>query len=151
MDDKMPFDSYVKSEYIISDTKVKTAPFETVKDKKTDVSLIIISVLSVLAIVVCAMYLSFILDTPKADYNISGTNISGYTESGKNEVIEGKININTANLSALCTLKGIGESKALDIISYRNEHGKFKSIDEIKNVSGIKDATFEKIKDYICI
>ena len=47
------------------------------------------------------------------------------------------------------TLPGIGESRAGDIIRYRDEHGLFSSIDDIKNISGIKDKMFEKIKDYI--
>ena len=45
-------------------------------------------------------------------------------------------------------LSGIGEARALDIISYREKHGAFKRIEDIKNVSGIKDAAFNKIKDY---
>ena len=47
------------------------------------------------------------------------------------------------------TLAGIGESRAEDIIRYREEKGKFRSIEEIKNIPGIKDAVFEKIKDKI--
>ena len=48
-------------------------------------------------------------------------------------------------------LPGIGESRAADIISYREKNGDFKSIDEIKKISGIKDNIFEKIKDLITI
>ena len=48
-------------------------------------------------------------------------------------------------------LSGIGEARALDIISYREKNGAFKRIEDIKNVSGIKDAAFNKIKDYICV
>ncbi len=61
------------------------------------------------------------------------------------------VNINTASKTELMTLTGIGESKALDIINYREKNGLFKSIEEIKNVNGIKDATFKKIKDYITV
>ena len=151
MDSKMPFDSYVKSEYIISDTKIKTAPFESEKNYKPDISLIVISVLSVLAVVICAVYLSFSLAAPKPSYTISGTNISEYTENIQNHIANGKVNINTANIDALCTLDGIGETKALAIINYRDVNGNFETIEDIKKVSGIKDATFEKIKDYICV
>ena len=49
------------------------------------------------------------------------------------------------------TLSGVGESKALSIIEYRNNVGGFKSIEEIKNVRGIGDAAFEKIKNNITI
>ena len=49
------------------------------------------------------------------------------------------------------TLSGIGQSKALKIIEYRNTHGPFKTISEIKNVSGIGDAVYAKIKAYITV
>ena len=49
------------------------------------------------------------------------------------------------------TLSGIGESKAKDIISYRESNGPFKTIEDIKKVTGIKDATFNKIKDNITV
>ena len=61
----------------------------------------------------------------------------------------GKININTAGKEDLMELPGIGESRADEIISYRNEHGRFESIEDIMNISGIKEKMFEKIKDYI--
>lgn len=61
------------------------------------------------------------------------------------------ININTATLEELITLNGIGESKAQAIIDYRNTSGGFKSIEEIKNVSGIGDAAYEKIKNNITV
>ena len=63
----------------------------------------------------------------------------------------GKISINTASLEELQTLDGIGETKAKAIIGYRETNGAFKDIEEIKNVSGIGDATYEKIKDDITI
>ena len=49
------------------------------------------------------------------------------------------------------TLPGIGEAKADAIIRYREEHGGFTTIEEIKNISGIKEAAFTKIGDYICV
>lgn len=61
------------------------------------------------------------------------------------------VNINTATKETLMTLQGIGESKAIDIINYRNETGPFKNIEEIKNVKGIGESIFEKIKEYITI
>ncbi|MGI6324402.1 MAG: helix-hairpin-helix domain-containing protein [Bacilli bacterium] len=61
------------------------------------------------------------------------------------------LNINTATLEQLMTLPGIGESKAKEIINYREINNGFKSIDEIKAVNGIGDSTFAKIKDYITI
>ncbi len=64
---------------------------------------------------------------------------------------DGLININTADESELMTLTGIGEGKARAIVSYREEHGSFKSTEELKNVSGIGDATFNKFKDSITV
>lgn len=62
-----------------------------------------------------------------------------------------KISINTATEEQLQTLPGIGESKAKDIINYRTENGPFTSIEDIKNVSGIGESLFAKIKDYITL
>lgn len=73
----------------------------------------------------------------------------GNSESEK----EGKlmININTANVEELQQLAGIGNSTANKIVAYRKENGKFNSIEDIKNVSGIGEAKFSKIKDSICV
>lgn len=59
------------------------------------------------------------------------------------------VNINTADRETLMTLPGIGEAKADAILSYRETNGTFSSIEEIKNVPGIKDAGFAKIQDRI--
>lgn len=62
-----------------------------------------------------------------------------------------KVNINKATQTELETLPGIGPSIALKIINYRKENGKFKSIEDLKKVSGIGDNKFNQIKDYICV
>jgi len=64
---------------------------------------------------------------------------------------EKKININTATAEELMTLKGIGEKKADAIIEYREAHGLFESVDDLKNVKGIGDKIFESIKSEITI
>jgi len=61
----------------------------------------------------------------------------------------GRININTAGVKELCSLNGIGEKRAKDIISYREEHGGFECIEDIMKVKGIKQGVFGKIKDHI--
>lgn len=63
----------------------------------------------------------------------------------------GKVNINTADLATLQTLNGVGPSTAQKIIDYRNANGKFKSIDDLKKISGIGEKTFAKFKDQICV
>lgn len=65
--------------------------------------------------------------------------------------VNNKININTATITELISLNGIGSSTANKIIEYRNSHGLFTSIEEIKNVSGIGESLFNKIKDSITI
>ena len=73
-------------------------------------------------------------------------------ESNKKEVnTNQKVSINTGTLEELQTLDGIGETKAKAIIGYRETNGLFKKIEEIKNVSGIGDSTYEKIKGRIII
>ena len=63
--------------------------------------------------------------------------------------INKKININYCTIEELITLKGLGESKAKSIIEYRNTNGPFNSIEDILDVSGIGNKTFENIKDFI--
>lgn len=67
------------------------------------------------------------------------------------EAASGLVNINTADLATLCTLPGIGESRAQDIISYRETNGRFESCEDIMKVSGIKTAAYEKIRDKITV
>lgn len=98
---------------------------------------------------------------PKKNENINeindNTNIYVTKEEGDKENLNNteqnckanKININTASQTELETLPGIGKSTALKIINYRKENGKFKNIEEIKNVSGIGDSKYLKIKDLI--
>lgn len=62
---------------------------------------------------------------------------------------DGKININTASEAELCRIPGIGAVRAAAIAAYRKEQGGFASIEDIMNVSGIKEGTFAKIKDSI--
>ena len=68
-----------------------------------------------------------------------------------NENITGVININSASLDLLDTLPGIGPSTAQSIIDYRTEVGFFESIEDIRNVPGIGEATFNEIKDLITV
>lgn len=72
------------------------------------------------------------------------------TESGSVSQ-DTKVNLNTATKEQLCTLPGIGESKAESILSYRDAHGAYGQIEDIMNVEGIKDGLFQKIKDRITV
>lgn len=84
--------------------------------------------------------------------NINSINDNSDNNYGMNSNnLSGLININTASLEQLMSLSGIGESKAKSIISYREENGNFKAIEDITKVSGIGQALYEKIKDYITV
>ena len=67
------------------------------------------------------------------------------------EESEDLININTCTEDDLMSIKGIGKAKAEAIIKYREDNGNYNSIEDIKKVSGIGDALFEKIKVYITV
>lgn len=72
-------------------------------------------------------------------------------KSESNQSATGIVNINTASATQLDSLDGIGATYAQRIIEYREANGGFKSIEEIKNVKGIGDKTFEKISASITI
>ena len=74
---------------------------------------------------------------------------AGNTANSTRNITGGKININTASEKELVELPGVGPSTAQKIIRYRQENGAFSTIDEIKNVRGIGDGKFAKMKDLI--
>ena len=63
----------------------------------------------------------------------------------------GKVNLNQATKEELMTLTGIGEAKAVAIIAYREENGKFQKIEDLMNITGIKEGVFDKIQSQICV
>ena len=99
----------------------------------------------------------------KEDKNVDDSSITKdvqIIENKKEENVETNIeegitnkllSINNASKDELMNLPGIGESKAISIIKYREENGNFATIEDIKNVSGIGDSLFDKIKDYITV
>jgi competence protein ComEA len=79
----------------------------------------------------------------------SGGVLSGLSPSSR---VKGKINLNTASVRELSDgLTGIGDVLAGRIVAYREKNGPFRSVEEIKNVSGIGDKIFEKIRDSITV
>ncbi len=90
------------------------------------------------------------------ELNENSSIIGGSSETSTSKKItssktNGKVNLNTASKEELETLNGIGSSKAESIIQYRSTCGAFRTIEDIKNISGIGDALYAKIKDYITV
>ncbi len=84
------------------------------------------------------------------DFNddiLTSTGVSDSSYDGQES--DGKVNINTASEKELMTISGIGQARAKAIIEYREKEGVFKSIEDIKNVSGIKDGLYERIYKFI--
>ena len=63
----------------------------------------------------------------------------------------GKVNLNQASKEELMTLTGIGEAKAVAIIAYREANGRFQKIEDLMNITGIKEGVFDKIQSQICV
>jgi competence protein ComEA len=80
-----------------------------------------------------------------------GSSGSTGTSGTAGSVVGGLINVNTADAATLETLNGIGEVLAAAIVSYREEHGPFTSVDQLEDVSGIGPATLEKIRDQVTV
>mgnify|MGYP002619522586 FL=1 len=85
-----------------------------------------------------------------------GTTVEKTTTVTEGTVMESSentrmMNINTASITELTTLPGIGEVKARAIVDYRENHGPFKSVEELMMVSGIGEKTYEKLREKICV
>ena len=89
------------------------------------------------------------------DENLSVLGQSGTSQvsdkGGQTNAKDGKINLNTATAEELQTISGIGAKRAEDIIAYRESHGGFQSVDDLKNVSGIGDKTLDKIRESLYV
>lgn len=79
-----------------------------------------------------------------------GSDAQGSSSSGALTADE-KVNINAATAEELMTLSGIGQTRAAEIIAYREKHGSFSAPEDIMNVDGIKQGTYDKIKDNITV
>ncbi|MCG1008899.1 helix-hairpin-helix domain-containing protein [Salinicoccus sp. ID82-1] len=90
-----------------------------------------------------------VIHVPKVGEETAAIEAPGPTDEGASG--EDKVNINTASIEELTTLNGIGEKKAQLFIDYREENGLFMKLEDIKNISGIGDKTYESLEPYITI
>lgn len=86
-------------------------------------------------------------------YGMEGENAGSFVKEpgGSRQAGVELVNLNTASKEELMTLTGIGESRAEDIIRYRETYGPFETIEDVMQVTGIKDAAFEKIREEITV
>jgi competence protein ComEA len=94
------------------------------------------------------------LGAPVATQQTSGTATKPLPKSSSPDKVkpgDPKINLNTATVSDLSRLPGIGPATAKKIVDYRTAHGPFKRIEDVMNIKGIKDKKFQKIKDFITV
>lgn len=85
---------------------------------------------------------------PDTQLEIQESGVAGAEQSGETS---GLVDINTATKEQLCTLRGIGETKAEAIIAYREAHGAFRNREDIMKVAGIKQSGYDKIKEQITV
>jgi competence protein ComEA len=83
--------------------------------------------------------------------NLENIQVGTYGDAITKGASGGLVNLNTATQEDLQTLTGIGPSKANAILEYRETVGKFKEVDELKQVTGIGDKTFERLRDSISV
>ena len=88
---------------------------------------------------------------PKVGETAPAQATTGVSSTGDATTPDVIININTASLEELQNLPNIGEVRANAIIAYREEHGGFKTIEELQEVSGIGEKTFEKLKAHVTV
>ena len=112
-------------------------------------------VFSAAIIIFVSFILGFLIGRNTGNSNVivsyNKTTTTTPISSTNQSVSVNKININTADESLLCELPGIGPKIAQRIIEYRQEHGSFKTIQEITNVSGIGDKTFQSLESLITV
>ncbi len=93
----------------------------------------------------------FLYENEKYNVNLDTVLEDGMIVNIKHVTSDSLLNINTASIKDFEMLEGIGSAKAKNIVNYRASEGSFKSIDDIKKVSGISENIFNKIKDSITV
>lgn len=115
--------------------------------KETAILFVIACVFIVLAVSQIAISTSNTISVSIVDTKSTVEAVSVFTSSEETELI----NINTATVSLLCKIDGIGQVKAQRIVDYREENGPFTCVEDLLNVYGIGEATLEKMRPYISV
>ncbi|QLK86031.1 ComEA family DNA-binding protein [Staphylococcus sp. 17KM0847] len=87
----------------------------------------------------------------KGEQNSINATVTTATSPSSTNTTTEPINLNIAQLSDLTTVPGIGPAKAAAILTYRDEKGQFQSVEELKEVKGIGDKTYENLKSYFTV
>ncbi|OJG69072.1 comEA protein [Enterococcus moraviensis] len=91
-----------------------------------------------------------VIYVPKVGEEVQHNEKSTDSQISQSDTVD-KVNLNQATETELQTLSGVGQKKAQEIIRYREENGGFKSIDDLKNISGFGEKTVEKLKEFITV
>lgn len=148
--DKITFDELIGSGKALYNERQDNKIFRD-EPRKRDFTIPILCVIAALFICVCVYYSHNAYSRIGGKIKVSGTTAQNQLNSVASQYKNGKVNLNTADIEVLCTLKEIGETKALAIITYREVNGPFVKIEDIMNVKGIGENTFKNIKNDICV
>ncbi len=121
--------------------------------------IVIVGIIFATVLVLVNVFFDFVPHTVKTE-NINATAATTEFSTYYNQNVNKKnytttqkviVNINTASVQELCTIRMIGETKAKAIVNYREKYGAFKDKGDIVKVYGIGEKTYEKIRDSICV
>lgn len=105
-----------------------------------------------IVLIVVAVIVGYItLSGPKVYVDNSSSYSTNYKSESNDNVFTGVVNLNDCTVDDLCKIDGIGVKTAQSILAYRDELGAYTSVDQIKNISGIGDSTFEKLSPYLTV
>ena len=150
-DDKITFDELIESGKVLPNEKSSEVKIFKDEPRKKDFTIPILCIIAALFIGGCIYYTFNAYSKISGTIKVSGTSAQSQLNTDAKEYKNGKVNINTAGIKVLCTLDGIGETRALSIMAYREVTGPFEKIEDIKNVKGFGEDTFKKIKNDICV
>ena len=149
--EKVSFDELIEhGDFVKSEKKSDEKIFKDTP-RKHDFTIPVLCVIAAIFICACAYYSYNAYSKINNTIKVSGQTAESHLETVKEQYKDGKVNINTAGIEVLCTLKDIGETRALEIMTYREVNGPFKSIEDLKKVKGIGETTYKNIKNNICV